>query len=573
MKTRLFGFFVFLAVLLAWVIAANAQPIPGTIVAAPITSGDFANDFPTAFTFEIQGTDKQVADLATRDLISAARRTEGMTCWVVNEGNEYRLVGGTNNANWLLWQSQTNLALNVWTNDGNYVYFYGTVTNQTAPMVITVDGQILSGTNVLTTSPFTPGIFHAFGTVEFTSLGQPGTILFGLTEADSATQLKGAGVHSTITQNAPYADWTLNSHDSTASTNLLSLISGTSQIWFAVQVDATNRAWLTYDGNWTANGFTNRFLTPSTVMFADANRGEGSIPNGNGFLTNNNAGLVGWTLNGGLLTNINNLSTSLSNFIVSQSSATNVIWPTAGTNVILTTNGLTVKIDVPTQSDPVVTPGQSTAVRTNSGPNYSVDVVGTLTNQVYGTNVIGAVSSISNAPVVSAGTGITVTTNASGVSTNYTVALTSSSITVNGTANHITTTSTSIALGGSATLDTGSSVALRDAENAFTSSNHFAGSVTTSTNSCNGIPDMALVEADFSTNNAIVLGAPIHVDTTGKTVQWSLVNLINTSGPAVPITVQGSVSVVGTAFSTNLTWGWYQCKGGSYTNLALVPVH
>lgn len=555
MKTRVAGFIVFLAVLLAWVIAANAQPIPGTIVAAPLTSGDFANDFPTAFTFEIQGTDKQVADLATRDLISAARRTEGMTCWVVNEGNEYRLVGGTNNADWLLWQSQTNLALNVWTNDGNYVYFYGTVTNQTAPMVITKDGQILSGTNVLTTSPFTPGIFHAFGTVEFTSLGQPGTILFGLTEADSATQLKGAGVHSTITQNAPYADWTLNSHDSTASTNLLSLISGTSQIWFAAQVDATNRAWLTYDGNWTANGFTNRFFTVSGFMTNDAN---------GGFHTSRD---------GSVLTNINNLSQSLSNYIASQATATNVVWPVQGTNVVLTTNGNTVKIDVPTQSDPVVTPGQSTAVRTNSGPNYSVDVVGTLTNQVYGTNVIGAVSSISNAPVVSAGTGITVTTNASGVSTNYTVALTSSSVTVNGTANHITTTSASIALGGSATLDVGTDVALRSAANNFTGSNYFGGSVTTATNSCNGIPDMTQVETLFSTNNVPVFGKPTGVDTTGKTAQWLLVHITNTTASAKSITSEATWSVAGTAFVTNWTDLWLNIYAASKTNAFYIPVN
>lgn len=150
--------------------------------------------------------------------------------------------------------------------------------------------------------------------------------------------------------------------------------------------------------------------------------------------------------------------------------------------------------------------------------------------------------------------------------------LANSSVTINGTANHITTTSATIALGGSSTLDVGTSIALRDAANAFTASNHFAGAVTTSTNSCNGIPDLSVIESDFSTNNAIVFGPPIGTDTTGKTVQWLLINAINTSGVAVPITAQGSVNVVGTPYCTNLTWGWYQCKAGVRTNLALVPV-
>lgn len=82
-------------------IQAFGQAIPGTVVAAKITTGDEANTFSIGDTAEMKGTPKQVADTAARDLIPAARRTEGMEAWVVSEGKAYRLVGGILNDNWV----------------------------------------------------------------------------------------------------------------------------------------------------------------------------------------------------------------------------------------------------------------------------------------------------------------------------------------------------------------------------------------------------------------------------------------------------------------------------------------
>lgn len=81
-------------------IPAAATPIPGTVVAAKVTTGDTVNVFPVADVNELLGGPKEVADLAARDAIPAERRREGMTAWVIAEQQEYRLIGGTANANW-----------------------------------------------------------------------------------------------------------------------------------------------------------------------------------------------------------------------------------------------------------------------------------------------------------------------------------------------------------------------------------------------------------------------------------------------------------------------------------------
>lgn len=190
------------------------------------------------------------------------------------------------------------------------------------------------------------------------------------------------------------------------------------------------------------------------------------------------------------------------------------------------------------------------------------------------TNIIGAIASNSvPMPVVTAGSGVTVTTNAAGTQTNYSVALTSSSVTVNGTANHITTTSASISLGGSATLDVGSDVALRSAANDFTGSNYFGGAVTTSTNACNGIPDMTQLETLFSTNNTPVFGKPTGVDTTGKSSQWLLIHITNTLASAKAITSEATWSVVGTPWVTNWTDLWLNIYAASKSNAFYIPVN
>ena len=78
-------------------------PIPGTVIAAKVTTGNTDNTFAIADANEIQGGHHSVATLADRDAIPADRRVEGMTCWVVASGTTavYRLVGGIANVNWV----------------------------------------------------------------------------------------------------------------------------------------------------------------------------------------------------------------------------------------------------------------------------------------------------------------------------------------------------------------------------------------------------------------------------------------------------------------------------------------
>ena len=74
--------------------------ILGTVISAQITTGDTANTFSIGNTSEMQGGHHSVATLTDRDNISDERRLEGMTCYVTAIQKEYRLVGGTNNADW-----------------------------------------------------------------------------------------------------------------------------------------------------------------------------------------------------------------------------------------------------------------------------------------------------------------------------------------------------------------------------------------------------------------------------------------------------------------------------------------
>lgn len=74
--------------------------LPGTVIAAQITTGDTANTFSIGDTNLMQGGHHTVQTLVNRDEISAARRHDGMTCWVRDLGVMYQLVGGTLNTDW-----------------------------------------------------------------------------------------------------------------------------------------------------------------------------------------------------------------------------------------------------------------------------------------------------------------------------------------------------------------------------------------------------------------------------------------------------------------------------------------
>lgn len=95
---KLFVFIVTLSLVVSVIWAGT--PIPGTVVAAKITTGNTDNTFSIGDTIEMLGTCKQVADNTARDAIPAERRAEGMQVWVIATQTAWRLVGGIANGNW-----------------------------------------------------------------------------------------------------------------------------------------------------------------------------------------------------------------------------------------------------------------------------------------------------------------------------------------------------------------------------------------------------------------------------------------------------------------------------------------
>ena len=72
----------------------------GTLIIAPIRPQSDQDIFPSALANEILGGAYQVGSASARDAIPAARRQEGMTCYLQDTQATYRLVGGIDNANW-----------------------------------------------------------------------------------------------------------------------------------------------------------------------------------------------------------------------------------------------------------------------------------------------------------------------------------------------------------------------------------------------------------------------------------------------------------------------------------------
>lgn len=85
--------------------------ILGTIIAAQITSGDDSNTWSLGDLNFFQGGHHCAGTLAQRDAITAARRHEGMTCYVAETQQVFRLVGGTDNANWTVDGVPTSLVM------------------------------------------------------------------------------------------------------------------------------------------------------------------------------------------------------------------------------------------------------------------------------------------------------------------------------------------------------------------------------------------------------------------------------------------------------------------------------
>jgi len=78
-------------------------PLPGTVIAAEITTGNTDNTFSIGDTNLMQGGHHSVTTLSERDSIAMERRRVGMTCWVSGTVNlNYQLFSGTNNADWIV---------------------------------------------------------------------------------------------------------------------------------------------------------------------------------------------------------------------------------------------------------------------------------------------------------------------------------------------------------------------------------------------------------------------------------------------------------------------------------------
>jgi hypothetical protein len=74
--------------------------LSGTIVISSVVPTNSADTYPTHDSQYGKGGAMEAANTTARDAIPAARRTEGMRCWCVDPGKEYRLVGGIANGNW-----------------------------------------------------------------------------------------------------------------------------------------------------------------------------------------------------------------------------------------------------------------------------------------------------------------------------------------------------------------------------------------------------------------------------------------------------------------------------------------
>lgn len=74
--------------------------LSGTLLASRIVPTDSEDTFATHDAFWGRDGHRSLDTLADRDAITAQRRKEGMTVWVISEQKEYRLIGGIENSNW-----------------------------------------------------------------------------------------------------------------------------------------------------------------------------------------------------------------------------------------------------------------------------------------------------------------------------------------------------------------------------------------------------------------------------------------------------------------------------------------
>ena len=125
---------------------------------------------------------------------------------------------------------------------------------------------------------------------------------------------------------------------------------------------------------------------------------------------------------------------------------------------------------------------------------------------------------------------------------------------------------------GTGTIGWFNNYAIRNATNAFTDTNYFSKAFTFSTNLSLVHPDFSNPENYLTTNAAFTFLAPLGVDTTHKTTQWTLMCVTNTTGSAVLATAPANCYSVGTPYITNLTYFWFHTYAGQWTSMLATPI-
>lgn len=102
-------------------------------------------------------------------------------------------------------------------------------------------------------------------------------------------------------------------------------------------------------------------------------------------------------------------------------------------------------------------------------------------------------------------------------------------------------------------------------------SNYFSKNFTYATNQNQIVPDFSIPEQLMSTNATFQFLAPVGVDLTKTEVQWTTVNVTNTTAVVVNVTAPANCHAIGTMNVTNWTTFVFQCYAQKITNCFAIP--
>lgn len=102
-------------------------------------------------------------------------------------------------------------------------------------------------------------------------------------------------------------------------------------------------------------------------------------------------------------------------------------------------------------------------------------------------------------------------------------------------------------------------------------SNYFSKNFTYATNQNQIVPDFSIPEQLMTTNAAFTFLAPVGVDLTKTEVQWTTVNVTNTTAAVVNVTAPANCHAIGTMNVTNWTVFVFQCYAQKITNCFAIP--